>query len=156
MALYMLWPFVIFFILAGSFFWLGGIISISFMCAMLFRTFFTKPLRSMSPWVQATATGSAWVLRLAIATPVGIVLTQWYALVVSPHAHDIYDGAADNSTYLDEYSALKEMARAAGRLALALITAFAASLLGTPLAIMVAFIVAGSVAFYSAYVLRRE
>ena len=156
MALYMLWPFVIFFILAGSYFWLGGIVSLSFICAMIFRTFFIKPLRTMSPLVHATATGGAWILRLAIATPIGIVLTQWYALVVSPHAHDIYDGAADNSTYIDEFSALKEMSRAAGRLSMALITAFAATILGIPLAIMTAFIIAGAVAFYSAYVLRWE
>lgn len=156
MALYMLWPFVIFFVLGGSFFWLGGILSISFILAMLVRSAISRPLRTMSPWVHGLAGGSAWILRLAVATPVGMVLTQWYAIVVSPHPHDIYDGAADNSTYIDEFSALKEMSRAAGRLSLALITALAAGLIGIPFAIMIAFVVAGTAAFYSAHVLRSE
>ncbi|HEY4522089.1 MAG TPA: hypothetical protein VJH91_00420, partial [Candidatus Paceibacterota bacterium] len=74
--------------------------------------------------------GSAWVMRLVVASPVGVVLVDTYFHAGRPEArgHDAsaYEQTAENRTFVDEVTALKEMGMGIGRTILCIIVALVA------------------------------
>ncbi|HWO07188.1 MAG TPA: hypothetical protein VNM40_01235 [Candidatus Paceibacterota bacterium] len=126
-ALLLVWPLAVFIILGQSFFLLGAVLSATFLMAFLARHIvrsFIVRREAQSPYVLATIAFSSWIFRLAAGTPLQIVVADiYYHSAARPgergidaHAHDQW---ADRGHYVDEYTALKEMGLAIGRIALA-------------------------------------
>ena len=74
-----------------------------------------------SVFVQVVFSFSGWVMRLFVGSPVGVVLADSYSAIGAPKStHSIdafaFEQSADNGSFIDEYTALKEMGLAIGRI----------------------------------------
>lgn len=124
-GLLFLWPLTLFMLFNWSYLKLGIILSLTFLVAMLMRqsvqrVFERISLHNMHRFL-AVSTGFAWVLRLIIVSPVTIIVADVLQHAgVSPRRLGIdpltLEQSADSSHYIDEYTALKEMGNALGRI----------------------------------------
>lgn len=145
-ALLFLWPIMIFLILGWSYSMLGIVLSITFLIALLGRSLARRTLRALklsnSALLNMVFVISPWILRLAVATPLGIILVDSYFYTTSPKKLGIdpiaSEQTGDAGFFVDEYTALKEMSMALGRIlmcgfavAIALIFSFPAAFLAT-------------------------
>lgn len=126
-ALLLAWPIMIFVIAGRSFAVTGTLLSLSLAAAMVARLIGRRLVRhgwqASVPFLMTLA-GSSWVMRLVAATPADVLVIDAYAHAI-PAARGVLDRGsfeqhADDATYLDEYTILKEEALAFGRLAAAL------------------------------------
>lgn len=128
-GLLFIWPLTVFMLLDWSYFLLGVIVTITLLLSLVMRKTFRSTLESWnlhrSHRVSAALAASSWVLRVVVFSPVSVVVadTLYHLSVpakrygVDPIAHE---QSADNSHYIDEYTALKELGSALGRVALGL------------------------------------
>jgi hypothetical protein len=143
-ALLLLWPLSVFIISGSSYKALGLVLTCTLLLSVPLRAFGAKLVRT-KPLLHATLAASAWVMRLAVATPAGVVLVDAFASTSrKPHAADMYslEQAADNTTYLDELSALKEISLAIGRLAMCAFAAICITFFSMPAGISASFVLA--------------
>ncbi len=160
-ALLLLWPIAVFLIVGWSYGMLGIVLSLTFLVAILARTLVRGFLRRMrvheSPLVNALLAVSPWLLRLVVATPFSVVLVDSYFYTTAPARQGIdpyaFEQSADGGSFVDEYTALKEMALAIGRITTCIVAALLALLVSLPVAFIGAFALAGiaSVAVVSQY-----
>ena len=149
-ALLFLWPIAIFLIVGWSYGVLGLIISISLLAAVLLRdvirTFFRRVRISESGLLNSVLIVSPWIFRLAVATPLGIVLVDSYFYATTPKRlgmdSAVFDQAGDGGSFIDEYTALKEIGLALGKIAMCAFAAWLALLVSLPIAFIGAFLVA--------------
>lgn len=156
-ALFALWPLFLFVIVVPSYAALGVIASGSLLLVLSVRALVQRPLVA-DPAARAALTGGAWVARLAVGGPIAaIVVETTHHAGVSRHM-PTHDAAADRGTFLDEVTALKEVALGFGRLSLALIFALALAFASPAYAFGFAFIVAAASAAAGEYLasLREE
>ncbi len=152
-ALFFLWPLAVFsFVL--SYATLGLMMTASLLAILAvgfararFSTFAPLPLS------HAGAAAAGWILRMAAFEPISLVLVSVYApLSASEGLGSIAQvESAENSTYLDEHSALKEVAHSLGCLAVALLIAIAANILSLTGVFITAFAVIAFIAGFAAY-----
>ncbi|MFA7310006.1 MAG: hypothetical protein WC050_03830 [Candidatus Paceibacterota bacterium] len=95
-------------------------------------------------------------MRLAVGGAIGVILVDTYFYVgsrASTRGVDAgsYEHSADNNTYIDEYTALKEMGMALGRILLCLLVAFMAPVASLSITFIVAFMCAAAAAGVSVY-----
>lgn len=159
-ALLLLWPLAVFMLLGWSYLLFGAVMAITLLATFLLRGFRVKYLGSIrSPHVHALFIVSAWAVRLTAAGPLAVVLVDMYQAGVRPFSRGVEEAtgeqAADNRTYIDEHTALKEMAQALGRLSLCLIAVAIAGLGSVPLVFFACFCLAAVAALTSVYVMRR-
>jgi hypothetical protein len=155
-TLLLLWPLVIFLVLGWSYPMLGIVLSLTYIVALILRAVLRRPLKAATMPIRALLAASAWIMRLAVGGAVGVVLVDTYFYVgsratsrgvdMSAHEH-----SADNNTYVDEYTALKEMGMALGRIIMCLLVAVLAVSFSLPIAFTIAFICAAFAAAAAVY-----
>lgn len=124
-TLFLVWPLAIFLIIEGSYFTLGFIFTTTLLFVMLMRKTFgwianRMQLQPSSP-VYSFVAISGWVARLAAGTPIGIIVADVYSYGAQPANATsadpfVFEQGADRGSFLDEYTALKELALALGRI----------------------------------------
>jgi hypothetical protein len=123
-ALLFLWPIAIFLLFDWSYFTLGTMLSITLLLILLLRKNLQRLFRSWAVHDNhrflAGITGSAWILRLIIVSPITIVIADTlHHIGISPRRTGMdlitQEQAADSAHYIDEYTALKEMGNSLGR-----------------------------------------
>ena len=142
MVLFLIWPISVFLIVGSDYKTLGAILSATFLAILLLRYLYRKFSQKMqfeqSILVQVAFSVSGWAMRLFVGTPVGVFLADSYSHAsTSRTTHSIdalaFEQSADNGSFIDEYTALKEMGLAIGRIGACAI--FALLLLWTTLPI---------------------
>lgn len=127
-VLFLVWPLIVFILVGWSYTVLGVIFTITLLSVMLFRSVYRRLISSQSNIarstpVHVTLAVSGWMLRIVAGTPIGVIIADSYAHAVRPSrgtANDpfVFEQAADGGSYIDEYTVLKEMGLALGRIAL--------------------------------------
>lgn len=158
-ALLFLWPLVIFVLLSWSYPMLGIVLSVTYLVGLTLRGLFRAPLSRASSPILALLAASAWVMRLTVGGAVGVILVDTYFYVGSrPKSRGIdmhtFEQAADNATFVDEHTALKEMGLGFGRLFVALLTALLVLNLSVPLTFIVVFLCTAAAAALAIYLGR--
>jgi hypothetical protein len=162
-ALLFIWPLAVFLVLEQSFQALGAILTATLCIAFLGRFLMRKLLRPRvmrSPYVLAMIVFSTWILRLGVGTPVQILAVDvYYNSAASPRRFSVdpyaFEQAADSNHYVDEYTAVKEMALSVGRIAIMAIF-IGVMLYGTwATAFIIAILAAGCAAAASVIISHR-
>ena len=160
-ALLLIWPVAVFLILDWSYGLLGIVLTVTLLSTIVVRTILHRlNLSIMPPFVVAALAGSAWIMRLLVASPLGVVLVDTYFHAGKRRQKEIditaHEQAAENTTYVDEYTALKEMGMGIGRILLCIVVAITASSGSFAAAVVTAFIVAGGAAIASVLLARPQ
>jgi hypothetical protein len=158
-ALLILWPLLVFVLLGWSYATLGFVLSGAFVLAFFLRAIFERPVSRMSPSLAAMINASAWLLRLTVGGAIGVVLVDTYFYIGSQpkrRALDMhaFEQIADNTTYVDEHTALKEIGMALGRIVICLCTIALMAYLSIPMTFLVVFMLAALAAASSVYLSR--
>ncbi len=149
-ALLLFWPLAIFIITGWSYGMLGIILSLTFIIAILARSFVRKNLRRAglhkSILLNVVFAMTPWAFRALVGTPLGAVLVDSYFYTTTPRRIGLdpltFEQTADAGSYIDEYTALKEMALAIGRIAVCIVGALAALTISLPAAFLLVFLCA--------------
>ncbi|MCR4325930.1 MAG: hypothetical protein NUV59_03990 [Patescibacteria group bacterium] len=157
-ALLLLWPIAVFLIVGQSFGMLGMILSLTFIIAIVARRYVRRAFRRMklhdSMMVNALLVVSPWLMRLAVATPLGIVLVDAYFYTTSPKQVGIdpltFEQRGDAGHYMDEYTAIKEIGLSFGRIGICIFAASVMLSVSLPIALILTFSVAGLFSVWSA------
>jgi len=148
-ALFLVWPISIFLILGRSYLLFGFVMSASLLVLLAARSIYRGLLRTGfsggSLPLDVIFSMSAWILRLAAGTPIAIVFADSYAYVSAPAGSPEFisrEHASDTGSYLDEFTALQEVAMAFGRIAMCIVVGALLRLLPLPIALAAALIIA--------------
>ncbi len=122
-ALLLFWPLAVFIITGWSYGMLGIILTLTFLIAMFARSFVRKGIRRgglhTSNTLKIVFAVTPWVFRTLVGTPLGAVFVDAYFYTTTPRRVGLdpltFEQAADAGTYVDEYTALKEMGLALGK-----------------------------------------
>ncbi|OGG80083.1 hypothetical protein A3A39_02750 [Candidatus Kaiserbacteria bacterium RIFCSPLOWO2_01_FULL_54_13] len=126
-ALFLVWPLAVFLILEWSYFMLGLVLSVTLLLILLLRRLYAWLLQRFglenSAAVYTVLAISGWIGRLAAGTPVGVIIADSYAYTTTPERGTRFDPfsfeqVSDRGAFVDEYTALKEIALALGRIML--------------------------------------
>lgn len=145
------WPIYVFTLLDERFTVLGIISSLTIVVVIILRTLVGKLFdtwsheRMLTVGVVMATTG--WVSKLFVQTPLSIFVADSYhnfGRTVNTLSFDAttYEQSADNGRYVDEYTALKEMALGVGRVVMLLLIAALVALFDMRVAFVLAAIVA--------------
>lgn len=123
-SLLLFWPLVIFLILDQSLWLLGVVLSLTLVCTLVARFLIGKwfpHMHSFSQPALSLLTFSSWVFRLSAVSPATIVAADVFSHTThSPRRVSIdilsFEQAADGGSFVDEYTALREMGMALGRI----------------------------------------
>lgn len=159
-ALLLLWPLAIFILLGWSYPLLGIVLSLTFLLSLALRHVFASRIEPLSTPISMLLSASAWVMRLGVGSAVGVVLVDTYFYTgahprlrgTDAHA---FEQVADNTTYIDEQTALKEMGLGIGRIFTSVCTAILVSIVSIPLTFVIVFACAGIFAATAVYLGRR-
>lgn len=149
-ALLLFWPLAVFLLLNWSYGMLGIVLSFTFLVAIFARVPVRGLLRRFKLHQSRLLTGvlalTPWFFRLAIATPVGVVLVDSYFYTTTPRRLGVdpfsFEQTSDGGSLLDEFTALKEMALNIGRATVCMVGAFSALLFSVPAAFVAVFCIA--------------
>ncbi len=164
-VLFLVWPLAIFLIINQSFSMFGLIFTISLLGILTLRgvydTFLKKAKFEASSPVQATIAVAGWVMRFIAGLPASIVVADIFSYSTLPPRGGTtdpfaFEQIADQGAYIDEYTALKEMALALGRLALACIVIVVALLFSSLYAFAASLVVAAIAASLSITLARTS
>ncbi len=148
-GLFYVWPIAAFIVLGYSYGGLGIVCSVSLVCVLVLRHAYRWMTHRYNlhtaPVFQTVAVTAGWVGRSVAGTPIGLIIADVLSYTTIP-SHGIvsdpfvFEQSSDRGTFLDEYTAIKEMSLAGGRI-------ICATLLGTlvlviPLAYALAFVLA--------------
>ncbi len=159
-GLLFVWPLTIFMLFSWSYLKLGLMLSITLLLALLLRRRIQKTLRTWSVHNNkrflAAMSGFTWVLRLTVVSPVTVVLADSLShsslplrgIGIDPIAAE---QAADSNHFIDEFTALKEMGMALGRILLCCILAVALIYSSAIMALGIALLVVGAVSIIHHY-----
>ena len=163
-ALFLVWPLAVFLILEWSYVTLGLVFSVSLLLILLLRRVYRWLARSYglenSAAVHAVLVISGWVGRLAAGTPVGVVIADAYSYTTASERGTrldpfSFEHASDRGAFVDEYTALKEIALAAGRIMLCLVVFSLAFTFSLPVVFAVALTIAATASGIGVLVARR-
>ncbi|OGG53204.1 hypothetical protein A2851_02745 [Candidatus Kaiserbacteria bacterium RIFCSPHIGHO2_01_FULL_53_29] len=149
-ALLLFWPIAVFLIAGWSYGMLGVILTLTFLVAILSRTLVRKGVRRaglhQSRPLNVIFAATPWLFRMLVGTPLGVVVVDSYFFTTTPRRTGLdpltFEQFADAGTYVDEYTALKEMALALGKTAACILGAILALLASVPVALVCVFIAA--------------
>lgn len=143
-ALLLLWPIAVFILVGLSYEMLGLVLSATLLCAILFRQR-GKRLLAGRDLMHATVAASSWMFRLAVISPISIVVVSAFASPTDTSA-DLHtlEQSSDNGTYVDEFTVLKEISMALGRIAMCIVAAVCITVFTVPIGIGVAFVLAAA------------
>lgn len=152
-ALFFLWPLFVFVMLGYSAFGLGVVLTASLLLVVAAHALFSHPKRAPSPLTTAIVATGSWIARFFAIGPVSIVLVQ-AAGTGDPRRMREYlmnETYADGGSFLDEVTALKEIALAFGRLVFVLLFAGLVSVASFGVAVATVFALAAIAAAYAAF-----
>lgn len=163
-ALFLLWPLAVFLILGFSYAILGIVLTITLLSLLLTKGLlhhYLLPLKEFSTPTQVVLAVSGWFGRLAAGTPIAIVVADVYAYTTRSDRGTLHDPftfeqTADNASYIDEYTVLKEIALAMGRIACVVIAALLIILTPLVVAFGITFVIAAASAGASVIVARHR
>lgn len=160
-ALLLLWPLTVFTLVEWSYPLLGAVAALTGVFTIIARHLFRDAIHTAPARVQPLVAASGWVMRLGVSGFVGAILVDTYFQTASQsraRGLDMGGGeqAADNHTFVDEYTALKEMGMGLGRALLCVITAGLLGVLALPHALACSFAVAAVAAGLSVYYAQKE
>lgn len=123
-ALLFIWPLAAFAIVGWSYQLLGVVLSMSLLLAFFIKSFMRAMRAShlyRSPTILTATSTASWILRIFAFTPAGIILadTLYHAGVpkkIFGLDPAILEQTADDAHYIDEYTAIKEMGLAVGKI----------------------------------------
>ena len=141
------WPLALFLITGWSYGMLGVILTLTFFISIIGRSFVRRSIRRSglhtSGLIKVLFAVTPWAFRALVGTPLGAVLVDSYFHTTAPRRFGVdpqaFEQAADAGSYVDEYTALKEMGLAIGRIILCLIGTFAAFAVSLPAAFIIVF-----------------
>jgi len=145
------WPIYIFMLLDERFTVLGVIASLTIIVVIILRTIVGKLFDTWSPKrmliVGVVMATTGWISKIFVQTPLEVFAADSYhnfGRTVNSLSFDAttYEQAADNGTYVDEYTALKEMALSIGRIVMLLLIAVLLSFFSIKVALVLAAMVA--------------
>jgi hypothetical protein len=151
-ALIFFWPLAVFLIVGGSYAVLGIALTATFLAAILLR----RPVRALIRYAQlhdsrlltATLAATPWLFRLVIGSPIGVVLVDSYFYTTTPRRFGVdplvLEQSSDGGSYMDEYTALKEMSLSLGRVLVCMLGAGVALLASVPIAFLAVFLAAAA------------
>jgi len=151
-VLFLMWPILVFFIVGSNYKTLGAILSATFLAILLLRYMYRKIARRMkfehSTAVNVAFSMSGWLMRLFVGSPVSVVFADSYSHISSPRgSHSIdtlaFEQSADNGSFIDEYTALKEIGLAIGRIGACVIFGFLTVWTTLPIAFASMLVLAG-------------
>ncbi len=162
-ALFLVWPLAIFLILEASYIALGLVFTLTLLVILLLRRIYKRLTRTFnlheSPTVYTILVVSGWIGRLAAGTPLGVIVADSYAYVASPERGTyadpfLFEQASDRGSFVDEYTALKEIALAGGRIALCTVVFFLAFAFQLPVVFAIALSIAAAAGGISVLIAR--
>lgn len=124
-ALFLLWPLTVFFIVGSQFHILGIVISATLFAVLLLRALYSRFAKRVgleqSIHVMSAFAASGWLMRLFAGTPFIVFFVDSYSHISSPRSSngiDIFahEQTADQGSFIDEYTTLKEICLASGRI----------------------------------------
>ncbi len=143
-ALLLLWPLAVFIIVGLSYKILGLVIAATLLSAILLRHRGQKYLEKKE-LLAVTIAASSWLARLVVASPLAVIVVDAYSSTgKSPGDLHTMEQFADNGTYIDELTALKEIGLAIGRIFMCIFAAVAISALSLPAGLGLAFVLAAA------------
>ncbi|KKW30295.1 MAG: hypothetical protein UY74_C0045G0011 [Candidatus Kaiserbacteria bacterium GW2011_GWC2_52_8b] len=164
-ALLLFWPIAIFLIVGWSYALVGIILSATFLIVLFSRRYIRRLIQSSSLHdsvvVQAALAASSWIFRLTVASPLGAVMVDSYFYTGTPiRGTGIdpfgYDQAADRGSYVDEYTALKEIGLSIGKILVCLVAAYLALRISLPLTLMSIFALAALASSISVFLTWKK
>ncbi|MDP3645874.1 MAG: hypothetical protein Q8R25_02195 [bacterium] len=164
-ALLFFWPLAVFLIVGWSYPMLGIVMSATYLIVFFTRTYVRSILRTarldQSALVHALLAASSWILRLVVSTPLGVILVDSYFYTgtqVRGTGIDVltFEQSADKGSYVDEYTTLKEMSLALGKIAVCLIGVLFAVTISLPLTFIGVFVIAAIASGVSVFLTRRS
>lgn len=149
-VLLLFWPFAIFLIVGNSHGTLGLVLSLTFCVAILMRKFVRTVLGRLrverSLLVHTVFAVTPWLFRFFVASPVGVIFVDSYFYSTTSRRAGVdavaYEQAADGGSYVDEYTALKEVALALGKITICLAAAAILSFASVPIVLGFALLAA--------------
>jgi len=163
-ALFLVWPLAVFLIVEWSYFTLGIVFSMTLLIILLLRGAYGWILGSVglrdSTSVHVVVSVSAWIARFAAGTPFGVIVADSYSYVTEPERDTradpfSFEQASDRGAFLDEYTALKEIALALGRIKLCVVVFLLTFIFALPVVLAIALGVAAAASGISVLVARR-
>lgn len=163
-ALFLVWPLAVFLILEWSYVLLGLVFTFTLLFILLLRRTYGWLMRRFgvenSVIVYAVLAVSAWIGRLAAGTPLGVIVADSYAYTTTPERGTRFDPTtfehvSDRGAFVDEYTALKEIALAVGRIILCVIVVSFALTFTLPVVFAVALGIAAAASGIAVLVARR-
>lgn len=162
-ALFLIWPLAIFLIVGADYQVFGLVMSGSLLAVVFLRTLFRWLARRLG-FEHSLVTGpvllaAGWVARLLVTTPVGVILADSFAHIIAPrrvHALDLaaQEQVADHGSFIDEYTALKEIGLALGRMVTVLVFALLV-LTASPVFALAAIIILAALTSLAVVVIER-
>lgn len=160
-ALLFLWPILVWFIVGRYVPLVGLVISISMLLTLSARALLRRMHWHPSAGEESLVVMAVWIFRSLAGTLGAVIAIDVYAGSASEqHIRGMdmatLEQAADNHTYVDEFTALKEMGGGLGRLVLALFVGCLASFSTFGITIFGAFLLTGILAGYGVYSARSH
>jgi hypothetical protein len=161
-ALLLVWPIAILVLLSWSYAMLGLVLTATYLCTLVVRAFLAPAARhTEQPLVRSVLTVSGWILRGTIAAPVSIVLVDTYYQSASGIAQRgvdtmTWEQSADSNSYIDEFTALKDIGQGIGRVLFCVVLFFLAPLFSFATLALVLFGLTAIVAVFSILIPRRS
>lgn len=150
-ALFLVWPLAIFLIVGSDYAAVGIVMTATLILVMLARSLHQRFLRKFklerSLAVPALFSASGWLMRIFVASPFTVILADAYSHISSPkraYSIDVFalEQLADEGSFIDEYTALKEIGLAIGRMLTAFLFAIFLALGSVPVAMALILILA--------------
>ena len=163
-ALFLAWPIAIFIIVGGSYFDLGFIFTITLLSILILRHVYRWLVRRFalenSGTIETIVSVSGWIGRLAAGTPVGIIVADSFSYTTKPEGSVRFDPFAfeqvgDRGSFVDEYTALKEIGLAMGRIMLCLIIFFLPTIFPLAVVLTIVLLIAAVASGIAALLARR-
>lgn len=159
-ALFLLWPIAIFLIVGSSYVLLGSVLSITFFIALILRDPVRRLVRRLEikdvSIFYAAVVMSSWVGRVLVASPFGIVLVDTYFHTGTAGREGIdqpaFEQAADGGSFVDEYTALKEIGLGFGRVIICIIAAVLSVLFSISISFLGSFLLVALAAGISVWI----
>jgi hypothetical protein len=154
-ALLLLWPITVLVLLDWSFALLGIVLSFTLLCSMLARILLERHRAHIqTPVIHSVMTLSGWILRGTVAAPFAVVLVDASYHTGSGSSErgvDLltYEQSSDSNTYIDEFTALKDIGQGIGRILFCGSVVLLGALLSFGSLVLTLFFLAGVVAVIS-------
>ena len=164
-VLLLFWPIAIFLLVGWSYAMLGIVMSVTYIFVFFTRSYVRGLLQKVqverSALVHAFLAVSGWILRLVVATPLGVILVDSYFYTGSQVRGTgistlTFDQSADSGSYIDEFTTLKEMALALGKISICIIGALFATTATLPITLIAVFLIAAGASGTSVFLSRQK